>query len=99
MTTFTRQEYQTLALGLDALVRNEGGAINNAGVDGLSKSLGQVNLRFACAVSAYEKIGMEMQAMAEAAAAQAEAAAAEQPDSEPQEPTTKTKPKATSAKA
>ncbi len=56
MTDFTKQELQTMADGLDALVRSEGNAIGQSGLNGLRQSTEKVAARFSAALSAYGKI-------------------------------------------
>lgn len=55
MPDFSKQELQTLCNGLDALIRNEGRAIADAGIVGVRQSIGQLNLRFVTALSAFDK--------------------------------------------
>jgi hypothetical protein len=71
-TPFTQEELNVLASGLDALVRNEGNAIGQAGIQGLAGVDAQVANRLTMASSIFAKIN---QMSKDLAAAEAQAIA------------------------
>jgi hypothetical protein len=53
---FTKNELIVISNGLDALVRNEGTALAQGGLALIQQSLGQLTVRFTCAVQANQKV-------------------------------------------